>query len=317
VPSPLTVIGAGIAGIACARALDEAGVPVRVLDRGRRPGGRMASRTFGGRTVDTGASYFTAGDDPVFGGLVDRWVERGLARPWTDTFAVAGPDGVTGTKTGPVRYAAPGGLRSLVEDIAEGLSVESGRTVERVESGAVDGETIPAAVLAMPDPQAHRLLDPGSEVVRLVQGRVWQPALAVVLGWPRRLWDADLHGAFVNDSAELDWVADDGDRRGDGAAVLVAHTTPGLAAAHLDAPQRAVPAVTAAVQAALGIPAAPEWTEVMRWTFARPAEPREDAFGLVDGIGLCGDGWSAPSRVAGAWASGRALGTALADRPAC
>ena len=74
--------------------------------------------------------------------------------------------------------------------------------------------------------------------------------------------------------------------------MLVAHTTAGLAAEHLEDPAAAVPAVVAAVRAALGIDAEPAWTEVQRWTFARPAAPREEAFGLVDGIGLCGDGWS-------------------------
>jgi renalase len=45
------VIGAGIAGLACARALATAGVPVRVLERGSRPSGRLASRTLHGRAI--------------------------------------------------------------------------------------------------------------------------------------------------------------------------------------------------------------------------------------------------------------------------
>ena len=62
----------------------------------------------------------------------------------------------------------------------------------------------------------------------------------------------------------------------------------------------------------LGIDEEPAWTEVQRWTFARPAAPREEPFGLVDGIGLCGDGWHAPAKVESAWRSGTALGRALA-----
>ena len=34
----------------------------------------------------------------------------------------------------------------------------------------------------------------------------------------------------------------------------------------------------------------------------------------MDGIGLCGDGWHAPAKVESAWASGTALGSALAAR---
>jgi len=312
--SPVTVVGAGIAGTACARALAGAGVPVRVLDRGRRPGGRMASRTLSERTVDLGASYLTAQEGSPFAAVVADWVARGLARPWTDTFAVAGPDGLRSTTTGPIRYAAPGGLRSLVADLATGLDVESGRTVAAVGPGPqVDGEDAPAVVLAMPDPQARRLLD-ADTAGRLLDDRPWEPSLAVVLGWSERRWPADLHGAFVHDDPAVTWAADDGDRRGDGAPVLVAHTTAELAAAHLEDPDAAAGPVAAAVGRALGIDVAPAWTVVHRWTYARPAEPRPEPFGLADGIGVCGDGWSAPSRVESAWTSGHLLGAELGGR---
>src|SRR4051794_41913347 len=82
----------------------------------------------------------------------------------------------------------------------------------------------------MPDPQAHRLLDPLDAAARLAGPRVWRPALAVVLGWSRRQWPADLHGAFVHDSTAIEWVADDGDRRGDGAAGVGADPPPGAGA---------------------------------------------------------------------------------------
>jgi renalase len=302
------VVGAGISGVACARALADRGLPVRLVDRGRRPGGRMGGRTLHGRAVDLGASYLTVGDDSAFAPVVAGWVQRGLARPWTDTFAVAGPEGVERTTSGPVRYGTPAGLRSLVVDLATGLDVDLGRTVEAVTPGPqVDGAAVAAAVLAMPDPQAARLL--GSIDV---PDAGWQPSLAVALGWSDRRWAADLHGVFVHDSPVLDWLADDGDRRGDGAPVLVAHTTPALAAEHLADPDRAVPAVIAAVRRLLGIDADPDWTHVHRWTFAKPTTPREALFALDAGIGLCGDGWAAPSKVEGAWRSGDALGRWLA-----
>jgi renalase len=303
------VVGGGISGVACARALADRGHPVRVVDRGRRLGGRMGGRTLHGRPVDLGASYLTVGEGSAFAPVVADWVERGLARPWTDTFAVAGPAGIERTTSGPVRYGTAGGLRSLVVDLATGLDVELERTVAGVSPGPrVDDQPVAAAVLAMPDPQAARLL--GSE---RVPDAGWQPSLAVALGWADRRWPADLHGAFVHDSPVLDWLADDGDRRGDGAPVLVAHTTAAFAAGHLDDPDRAAPAVAAAVRAVLGIDVDPEWTHVHRWTFAKPAEPRAEPFSLDGGIGLCGDGWAAPSKVESAWRSGDALGSALAD----
>ncbi len=46
---PIIVVGAGLAGVTCARTAAAAGLPVTVLERSRRAGGRMASRRIEGR----------------------------------------------------------------------------------------------------------------------------------------------------------------------------------------------------------------------------------------------------------------------------
>ncbi|HEY0813770.1 MAG TPA: FAD-dependent oxidoreductase [Pseudonocardia sp.] len=303
------VVGAGIAGVACARALTAAGVEVRVLERARVVGGRMASRRLHGRPVDLGAAYFTV-SDPGFADVVAGWQEAGLARPWTDTLAVLG-DGARGSSSGPMRWAAAGGLRSLVTALAEGLDVTLEHEVGRVGPGpVVDGEAADAVVLAMPDPQAARLLDP---VPVGVAERRWNPVITVVAGYAERGW-ADLPAAFVNDHPVLALVADDGDRRGDGAPVLVAHTTGAVARAHDAEPADAVPLVLAGLRELLGV-GEPLWTHAHRWRFAAPAEGREATFGFEDGIGLAGDGWGR-SRVEAAWRSGTDLGRAIVGQVA-
>lgn len=307
-PRVITVVGGGIAGVACARALQQAGQQVVVLDRGRVPGGRMASRalpTRDDRRVDTGASYFTV-RDPGFQAVVDDWAARGLARPWTDTFAVLRDGVVVERKTGPVRWSAPGGLRSLVEDLAQGLEVKGERHVRSVQAGLVDGDPTDAVVLAMPDPQALEVLDAslGDERAALT-GRSWDPVLALVARWPARTWDWD--GAFVHGSDVVEWVADDGSRRGDGAPVLVAHSTPSFAATRLVDPPAAATELVAGVRAATGLGEPEQVQHVQRWTFAKPVGTREAAFFLGPArVGLCGDGWGA-SKVEAAWASGTAL----------
>ena len=318
---PVLVVGAGIAGVACARAVAAAGHRVRVIDRGRRPGGRMASRRLDGRPVDLGASYLTVSGAP-FGAVVRAWADAGLAHPWTDTFDVVTPQAPPEPKQGPLRWGAPHGLRSLVEDLAADLDVVSGVAVQRVERDAdgllVDGERASAVVLAMPDAQATRLLGEGLGGVRGRLDRAWEPILAVAARWPERCWGDDLDGAFVNDHPAVSFVADDGRRRGDGAPVLVAHSTGELAAEHLAEPEGGRDPVVRAVVELLGVPH-PTTTHLHRWTLARPLGERPDPF-LLDGrrpgelLGVCGDGWGDRPKVEGAWSSGTALGAALADR---
>ncbi len=308
--NPVVVVGAGIAGVACARELATAGLPVRVLDRGRRAGGRMAVRTVDGHAVDTGASYFTV-SEPAFAAVVEDWRERGLAREWTDTFHLAGPDGLEDTKAGPVRWAATAGLRSLVVDLARGLDVVSDHVVERVGPGWVDGEPASAVVLAMPDPQAARLFDVG------VDRTDYTPALVLGAGFDRRGWPA-LDAVFVHDDPAITFVADDGARRGDDAAVLVAHSTADLAREHLAEPAGATATMLAALARVTGVADLADratWTFVHRWTYAQPASTRERSFHLGDDlVGRCGDSWSTRPRVEAAFESGRLLGVELAAR---
>lgn len=304
--SRVAVIGAGLSGAACAGALREHGVAVDLIDRGHRPGGRMASPTLHGRAVDTGAAYFTV-KEPEFVSVVDGWSARGLVRGWTDTFDVFSHDGHSRT-SGPLRYATPGGLRSLVQDLVP-ADLESGRAIGRLDE--LDHDAI---VLAMPDPQAARLAPDAADWVD------YEPVIAVVSAWPQRIWSVPA-AAFVNDDPDVTMIADDGSRRGDGAAVLVTHTTAQRARAHLDDPEDAVPPVLSALRRILDITDEPLWTHAHRWTFAKPSGTHGDkpySLGTRDGrpLGICGDSWcpSGAPRVESAWLSGHRLGTALAHQ---
>ncbi|WP_242425075.1 NAD(P)/FAD-dependent oxidoreductase, partial [Frankia sp. EI5c] len=264
-----------------------------------------------GRIVDSGASYFTVRGDE-FREVVDDWLVRGLVRPWTSSFPVIdSPSGaISPARSGPLRYAAPRGIRSLVADLAArgGVRVAQSSPVGLVRPGPeVDGEPVDAVVLAMPDPQALRHLDPALRAERAaLAGREWTPVLALLAGWGTRGW-APIDGAFVHGDPAVAWIADDGRRRGDNAPVLVAHSTPEFAAGRLTEPAAAAADLTRAVRRLLRITADPDWTYVQPWTFARPTRPREQThhFGAAR-VGLAGDGWGEP-RVEAAWQSGTDL----------
>ena len=275
--SDVLVIGAGLAGVAAAVAAQDAGLDVRVVDRGRRPGGRMASRRlretgtdFDGRVVDHGASYFTV-RDADFTEVVNSLIDRGIVRPWTDTFHVHSEGAMSGVRTGPMRYAATGGLRTVVETLAQGVThIECDRHVDRVEIAAhavsVEGQRASSLALCMPQPQAERIVPPG---VLPEVGITWEPVIAVTMVFEQQEW-IDIDGVFVNDDPIITWIADDGSRRGDAAPVLVAHVNPVFAAAHLDDPSGVLPQAIATVRRILDVDPLPVWTWAHRWSLAKP-----------------------------------------------
>ncbi len=189
-----------------------------------------------------------------------------------------------------MRWSAPGGLRSLAEDLARGVEV-------KLEHEVTELPDAPVVVLAMPAPQAQR-------ITPLDVRQDWSPVLTAVLTYPQRSWP-DFHGAFVNDHPVLATICDAGARRGDRAPVLVAHSTAGYAKPRLGDPASAAGDLEQAVRELLGVPAATR-TRVHRWTFAQPSPGGDRLFHRQDGVYLAGDAFGRP-RVQTAWRSGRAV----------
>ena len=320
--SDLLIIGAGLAGVAAGVAATQAGAKVHVIDRGRRIGGRMASRRlrdtdteFDGRVVDYGASYFTV-RDPDFAALVEQMMSEGVVRPWTDTFHVHSEGTMIGVRSGPMRYSAPGGLRTVVEWLARDLPTTTTEThvetVQFTDSGVrAGGMSADRIALCMPQPQAARLVD---EDLLPDVGITWEPVIAVTMVFPQSSW-MDIDGVFVNDDHVLTWIADDGKRRGDGAPVLVAHVNPVLAAGHLEDPSGVLPNAIAATRRVLEIDELPAWSWAHRWSLARPMSARDEDCWIHPQLplGLAGDAWAGGPRVEAAWLSGRALGRYVAQ----
>ena len=68
----VAIIGAGLAGLIAGRELFRGGADVIVFDKGRSPGGRLATRRIGGATLDHGAQFFTV-RSPAFAAQVADW----------------------------------------------------------------------------------------------------------------------------------------------------------------------------------------------------------------------------------------------------
>ena len=241
------------------------------------PAGEIARRV---RDEDGGAvaaPVTVVGDEGEHRVVIDE--RGGNGRPLT-----ARPAGCHGDHRPPLAALQQGHGGGVVAEQAARLRVGHGENDGvgglaidcRARPGpTVDGEAADAVVLAMPPPQAHRLLRDDASAVPLLEGREWRSVISVAAGWPRREWPA-IPAAFVNDHPVLALVADDGDRRGDGAPVLVAHTTSDLARRY-DARPGTVG------RGPLSTPCGICWASgpsrngrrAHRWRYAAPVEARE------------------------------------------
>src|SRR6478609_8736009 len=85
----VAIVGAGMAGAACARALADVGIEVQLFDKGRSVGGRLAQRRVEEGLFDHGAQYLAA-RHPVFMAAVDLWRSRGIVADWPGVASSAG-----------------------------------------------------------------------------------------------------------------------------------------------------------------------------------------------------------------------------------
>jgi predicted NAD/FAD-dependent oxidoreductase len=113
----VAVVGAGLAGLACARALHDAGVPVRLFESQRAPGGRLATRRFAAASFDHGAQYLTA-SDPGFRALLERAEAAGTAASWQPRWPQR--DG------GETLWVGAPGMAALARHFAPGHRCRSG-----------------------------------------------------------------------------------------------------------------------------------------------------------------------------------------------
>ena len=116
----VAIVGAGLAGLMAARPLADAGHEVVLLDKGRSPGGRLATRRVGAAVIDHGAQFFTVRSD-AFAAHVGAWRRDGLVTEWCRGFG-SEPDGYP-------RYAVRGGMNALAKHLARGLDVRCSKMV--------------------------------------------------------------------------------------------------------------------------------------------------------------------------------------------
>jgi renalase len=265
IDKPIAVIGAGIAGLSCAQALQRQGHQVVVYDKARGVSGRVSTRRSELGGFDHGAQYFTV-RDAVFQSQVNQWCEEGVVAPWHGKIAAwncdasgAASGGVftpsgTANNSPCVRYVGVGGMSVIGKRLAQDVMVHTAHRLMALVPPSVsshdhwqlqfdNGMTHIAAhvILAIPPEQAADVLRPLA-MTDAVFDRLYQritaiksqPVWAVMLAFDAPVpceWD----GVFVNKGA-LSWMARDSSKLQRAAGERwVLHATPAWTQAHLDA----------------------------------------------------------------------------------
>lgn len=332
----MAVVGAGIAGAACAHALAQAGHAVQVFDKARGPGGRLATRRMAWvdsagqpcmTRLDHGAPGMTAHVEP-FGAFVDAGLQAGWLAKWQPTLAA----GSLPLDDDAVFHVPVPDSPELCRRLLDGVAATWSCAVDNLAwtapgwqleaGGQRQGGPFDAVVLALPPAQAAPLLG--------THRRDWarHAALAPMQpGWTLMGVAADACAPAWElarpPAGPLAWVmrndARPGRARVPGQAHWVAHARAGWSRQHLEQPPEWVQQqLQAALAETLGQPV--DWLHctVHRWRYALPqarlTAPGESFWwDAAQGLGVCGD-FLGGSGVEGAWLSAHALSAAMLAR---
>jgi renalase len=325
---PIAIIGAGVAGLACARALKDAGLHTVLFDKGRGPGGRLSTRRIDGAggpvAYDHGAQYFTARDAGFMQVVAGLEQDGHVIRLDTMQFGTFDGSGLSPAVQSEPLFAGAPGMNGVVRGLAAGHTVHWGhkavaitgrpgaRTV-RFEDGHEQGP-FGAVVIAVPAEQVADLALPHArDLAAEARGTTSAPCWAVMgLCVNPGQVAADAFSVRRADSP-IAWVAREDRKPGrSGPPRIVLHATPDWSRAHLEEDAGWVASTLAdALHGLTGISI--HSPVAHRWRYAQVERSTVDPayWNPALGLGACGD-WRIGPRIELAWLSGTALGRSIA-----
>ena len=310
------IIGAGMAGLTAAAELQRAGRRVRVLDKGRGVGGRLASRRIGEASFDHGAQFITT-RDPRFVSALEGWRQTGVVEEWCRGFAEHAD--------GHPRWRGKPSMNSVAKHLAHGLEVGLERQVValhcsqnqwRAETNTGEDYLASAVVLTPPVPQSLALMEAGGfslppEVHARLAAIDYERCLAVmaVIDGPSRLPPP---GGLAPAEGPIAWIADNQLKGISAVPAVTIHATHTFSLEHWDGERQA--------SGRLLLEAAAEWLgagiktfQVHGWRYSKPMRVETQACVILNQfppLVLAGDAFAGP-KVEGAALSGCAAAEAI------
>ena len=311
---PLIIVGAGLAGLSCARQFSAD--RVRVIEKSRGPGGRLSSKRIDQARADLGAQFFTV-RDPRFSAEVERMQTAGAVAPWRPRMGHFHAGLLTASPDRETRYVGTPYMNAMGRYLSQGVSIESERRIERVVPVAAgyelvdtDGQSLFAdqVLVTAPVDQMVDLL-PTFDTSALAKRFPMDPTWTLILESDSRLRSTDgepLDACFGGDHPVIDFIACEQSKPERTEPFVVVHSTPEYARKMLEeTPERVAGEMSEILREEFNLEGAVRACH--RWRYARPVDPRTVAqkgvFQMDSGLWIAGD-YLAGGRVEGAYLAG-------------
>jgi len=339
----IAVIGAGMAGVTCARTLVQAGHQVTIFEKGADIGGRMATRESVFGTFDHGAQYFTVRDARFTHALQ---TVPGLCKAWSansvQTLDEHGQVTQTSRPEQDAHWVPTEGMKSLPTAMAKILTeqhkVELQTRVTHLEPDALHAKLwqlrtegaggaqhvfsgFDAVLLAIPAPQARALLATStatSAMAQQLEKVEMAPCWTLMLAFPQAMQPGlttlgPQWNAARSTHHRLAWLARESSKPGHSEIERwTVQASASFSQEHLqDDPARVQGKLLKAFSEVTGIRAEPTDVQVHRWLYAQTTTPlgQSHLWDAQTHIGVCGD-WCLGQRVENAFVSGLELSLA-------
>lgn len=313
----VAVIGAGIAGLSCARELQSFGMLVDVFEKSRGPSGRMSTRRMQDWSADHGAQYFTA-RDPRFIKEVQRWRQAGIADIWTPKLKVYESNLWCDSSSQETRYVGTPNMNSPGKYLTEDLSVKYERTITGLESrdgqwaihcseSGVVATLYDCVVFAIPAPQASALLKNLDARASSISNSAQMKACWTMMAHLPHQLATDFDAAFINQEI-INWICQNGSKPMRQGTMWTINGSPAWSQENVELSKEDAQDQMMECLTRLGFNCQDAEISMHRWRYASGSlENSIDFLSLPDiRLGLCGD-WLNGGRVEGAWLSGLGL----------